>query len=72
MHHCLIFPNKYFPQWFSKTSYSASELEYILEKFIVEVLNSNNNKDKVDVFNVINEIFAMGKSGKYIVSGNEK
>ena len=46
--------------------------EYILEKFIVEVLNSNDNKDKVDVFNVINEIFAMGRSGKYRVSGNEK
>ena len=72
MHHCLIFPNKYFPKWFSKTNYSDNELEYILEKFIVEVLNSNDNKNKVDVFNVINEIFAMGKSGKYRVSGNEK
>ena len=34
MHHCLIFPNKYFPAWFSKTNYSADELDYILEKFI--------------------------------------
>ena len=29
MHHCLIFPNKYFPQWFSKTNYSAEELDFI-------------------------------------------
>ncbi|MBA41610.1 MAG: hypothetical protein CMC69_00025 [Flavobacteriaceae bacterium] len=72
MHHCLIFPNKYFPSWFSKTNYSASELEFIIEKFITEVINSNDNKNKVDVFNVINEIFAMGKSGKYRVSGDEK
>ena len=72
MHHCLIFPNKYFPKWFSKTNYSADELEYIIEVFIDEVLNSNDNKNKVDVFNVINEIFAMGKSGKYRVSGDEK
>ena len=72
MHHCLIFPNKYFPSWFAKTNYSANELEFIIEKFISEVLNSNNNKNKVDVFNVINEIFAMGKSGKYRVSGDEK
>ena len=72
MHHCLIFPNKYFPSWFSKTDYSASELEFIIEKFITEVMNSNDNKNKVDVFNVINEIFAMGKSGKYRVSGDEK
>ena len=72
MHHCLIFPNKYFPSWFSKTDYSANELELIIEKFVSEVLNSNDNKHKVDVFNVINEIFAMGKSGGYRVSGNEK
>ena len=72
MHHCLIFPNKYFPKWFSKTNYSADELEYIIEVFIDEVLNSNNNKNKVEVFNVINEIFAMGKSGKYRISGDGK
>ena len=72
MHHCLIFPNKYFPSWFSKTNYSANELELIIEKFISEVLNSNDNKNKVDVFNVINEIFAMGKSGNYRVDGNKK
>jgi len=72
MHHCLIFPNKYFPAWFSKTNYTATELDYILEKFITEVLNANDNKNKVDVFNVINEIFAMGKSGKYRVSGDGK
>ena len=72
MHHCLIFPNKYFPQWFSKTNYSAEELDFIIEKFVTEVLTSNDNKNKIDVFNVINEIFAMGKSGNYRVSGNEK
>ena len=72
MHHCLIFPNKYFPSWFSKSNYSSNELELIIEKFVSEVLNSNDNKHKVDVFNVINEIFAMGKSGSYRVSGNEK
>ena len=72
MHHCLIFPNKYFPSWFSKTNYSANELELIIEKFISEVLNSNDNKNKVDVFNLINEIFAMGKSGNYRVDGNKK
>ena len=72
MHHCLIFPNKYFPQWFSKTNYSAEELDFIIEKFVTEVLTANNNKNKIDVFNVINEIFAMGKSGNYRVSGDEK
>ena len=36
MHHCLIFPNKYFPSWFAKTNYSASELEFIIEKYITD------------------------------------
>tara|TARA_S200000501_G_scaffold265834_1_gene249551 strand:- start:3680 stop:4888 length:1209 start_codon:yes stop_codon:yes gene_type:complete len=72
MHHCLIFPNKYFPSWFSKTDYTAEELEYIIELFVSDVLNANDNKNKVDVFNVINEIFAMGKSGEYRVSGDNK
>ena len=72
IHHCLFFPNKYFPKWFSKTAYSKKELEILMEIYIGEVLNSNNNKDKVDVFNLINEIFAMNKSGCYRISGDGK
>ena len=72
IHHCLFFPNKYFPKWFSKTAYSKKELEILMEIYIGEVLNSNNNKDKVDVFNLINEIFAMNKSGCYRISGDDK
>ena len=72
IHHCLFFPNKYFPKWFSKTAYSKKELEILMEIYIGEVLNSNNNKDKVDVFNLINEIFAMNKSGGYRNSGDGK
>ena len=41
MHHCLIFPNKYFPAWFSKTNYSAEELEYIIEQYVSDVLNTS-------------------------------
>ena len=72
IHHCLFFPNKYFPKWFSKTEYSKKELEILMEIYIGEVLISNNNKDKVDVFNLINEIFAMNKSGAYRKSGGGK
>ena len=72
MHHCLFFPNKYFPKWFSNTNYSKNELEILMETYIDVVLNSNENKDKVDVFNLINEIFAMNKSGNYRKSGPGK
>jgi len=72
LHHCLFFPNKYFPKWFWKSNYSKKELEKLLIDFITAVLTSNNNKDKVDAFNLINEIFAMGKSGKYRDYGSDK
>lgn len=72
LHHCLFFPNKYFPKWFWKSNYSKKELEKLLIDFITAVLTSNNNKDKVDAFNLINEIFAMGKSGKYRDYGSNK
>jgi endo-1,4-beta-xylanase len=72
MHHCLIFPNKYFPEWFSSSNYSEEELASILELFINEVITSNENASKVSVFNVINEIFEMGKSGNYRKSGTAK
>ncbi len=69
IHHCLFFPNKYFPKWFSKTNYTDEELIIILENYIDEVLSYNNNKDKIDALNVINEIF--DKNGNYRLSGNE-
>ena len=61
IHHCLFFPNKYFPKWFGENSYSKLELENLLENYIKSVLNANNNKEKIDVFNVINEVFENNK-----------
>ena len=68
IHHCLFFPNKYFPNWFWESNYSSDELNEILNQFIQEVLKTNNNKNKIDALNVINEIF--DKNGKYRTSGN--
>ena len=68
IHHCLFFPNKYFPKWFWETNYTSNELDEILESYIQNVLNSNQNKDKIDALNVINEIF--DKNGNYRLSGN--
>ena len=69
LHHCLFFPNKYFPNWFWGTEYTSYELEKILESYIQNVLDSNQNKNKIDALNVINEIF--DKNGNYRPSGNE-
>ena len=69
IHHCLFFPNKYFPKWFWETNYTSNELDEILESYIQNILETNQNKDKIDALNVINEIF--DKNGNYRPSGNE-
>lgn len=72
IHHCLFFPNKYFPNWFWKSNYSKEELNTLLVDYTTAILNANNNKNKIDAFNVINEIFEFGKSGHYRKDGNLK
>ena len=68
IHHCLFFPNKYFPKWFWDTNYTSNELLEILESYIQNILVTNQNKEKIDALNVINEIF--DKNGNYRPSGN--
>ena len=68
IHHCLFFPNKYFPNWFWESNYNAKELDKILSSYIEKVLVTNKNGEKIDALNVINEIF--DKNGNYRQSGN--
>ena len=68
IHHCLFFPNKYFPNWFWESSYNAKQLDQILNSYIEKVLLTNENGEKIDALNVINEIF--DKNGNYRQSGN--
>ena len=68
IHHCLFFPNKYFPNWFWESSYNTKELDQILNNYIEKVLVTNKNGKKIDALNVINEIF--DKNGNYRPSGN--
>lgn len=72
IHHCLFFPNKYFPKWFWDSNYSKKEMNTLLVNYITEILNANDNKNKIDAFNVINEIFAMGKTGHYREDGAKR
>ena len=68
IHHCLFFPNKYFPNWFWESNYNSNELDQILSRYIEKVLVTNKNGEKIDALNVINEIF--DKNGNYRPSGN--
>ncbi len=55
MAHLLVGPNHYYPEWFINGSYTNQELENIMEDYIREIMLSNHNDIKVDVWNVINE-----------------
>ena len=68
LHHCLFFPNKYYPKWFWNTNYNSDDLYEILKKYINQVLESNQNNKKIHALNIINEIF--DKNGNYRQSGN--
>ncbi|WP_298545589.1 endo-1,4-beta-xylanase [uncultured Aquimarina sp.] len=49
----------YHPQWLidNRGTYSQAELRNMLEQFIKTVIQSNNNDEKVDIWNVVNEAF---------------
>ena len=53
--HLLIGPNHYYPKWFTNGSYTNRELEEIMEDYIRQVMHSNRNGSKIDVWNVVNE-----------------
>lgn len=55
MAHLLVGPNQYYPQWFLDKSYTNAQLEDIMEDYIREVMHSNNNGSKIDIWNVVNE-----------------
>ena len=66
IHHCLFFPNKYFPNWFWESNYNANELDQILNNYIEKVLVTNKNGEKINALNVINEILVEKKPTDYI------
>ena len=53
--HLLVGPNHYYPEWFTDDSYTNKQLENIMEDYIREVMHSNHNGSKIDIWNVVNE-----------------
>lgn len=64
LHHVILAPNYYFPEWWKQTNYSASELETILKKYVQAVVSVKH----VDAWNVTNELF-LG-DGSYFREGS--
>ena len=73
LHHMLIGPNNYFPVWFWKNNYTAAELDQLLKRYITTLMTANDNKRKMDNWNIFNEMFAYkADSGKYQKDGSER
>ena len=73
LHHLMIGPNQYFPQWFRKNEYTAAELDQLLKRYITTLMTVNDNKRKMDGWNIFNEML-VGKeeSGEYKKDGSER
>ena len=70
LHHLMVGPNLYFPRWFWKNKYTAEELDLLLKRYITTLMTENDNKRKMDGWNIFNEMSVYkAESGEYKKDG---
>jgi GH35 family endo-1,4-beta-xylanase len=55
--HMLVGPDSYMPDWLIKGTWTEAKLDSLLRGLIFSIMDSNDNKSKVESWNVINELF---------------
>lgn len=50
-------PDNYMPAWFTGGTFTPTEMDDMLKELVEEIMTVNDNKSKVDVWNVANELF---------------
>ncbi len=55
--HMLVGPDNYMPDWLINEKREPAELDSLLRSMIYNIMETNDNKNKVDIWNVINELF---------------
>jgi GH35 family endo-1,4-beta-xylanase len=55
--HMLVGPDNYMPEWLVNGTWEAPKLDSLLRGMIYSIMDTNDNKAKVDVWNVVNELF---------------
>lgn len=55
--HMLVGPDIYMPDWLIEGTWEEAKLDNLLRGLIDSIMDSNDNKDKVETWNVINELF---------------
>ena len=73
LHHLMIGPNQYYPAWFWKNTYTAEELDQLLKRYITTLMTANDNKSKMDGWNIFNEmLIPKEEGGGYKKDGSER
>ena len=55
MMHMLFGPNGYLPDWFKNGTWTNAEMESMMQSLVQNIMDSNNNSTKVDIWNIVNE-----------------
>lgn len=55
--HLIAGRDVYMPTWFTTGTFTPSEMDVMLRNLVNEVMTTNDNKTKVDYWNVANELF---------------
>lgn len=56
--HMLVGPDAFMPDWLTlNENRTATELDTLLHDLIYDIMDSNGNKNKVDIWNVVNDLF---------------
>jgi GH35 family endo-1,4-beta-xylanase len=64
MVHNILGNNTYMPDWFINGSYTPEQMEVMLQNLVSHFMESNNNKSKVAIWDVVNEAFS-DQNGTY-------
>jgi GH35 family endo-1,4-beta-xylanase len=60
----IVGPNGYMPDWFKNGTFTPAEMDGLLKGLVKEFMETNDNKSKVDVWGVANEVFS--NDGTYV------
>lgn len=55
--HMLFGPDQYMPAWLKSATWTPQELDTLMQEYIQTVMEANDNKNKIGIWNVINELF---------------
>lgn len=55
--HMLFGPDQYMPAWLKSATWTPQELDSLMQEYIQTVMETNDNKNKIGIWNVINELF---------------